>query len=187
MNNKIIRVLLLAEGFYLFAGGLLGPIWAVYVEEIGGDILDASGAFGAFMLTAALVTYILGRIEDRNRYKAKFVILGYLMGAVGFTGYLFVTNPLTLFGVQAILGITVAVKDPAYDGLYSKFAKKHLTLAWGEWEAMDYLTAGLSAIIGGLIANYFGFRFLFYLMIAFSILGLIMSFSLLHIRRLQKS
>lgn len=182
MNKRIIRTLLLSEGFFLFAGGLLGPIWAVYVEGIGGDILEASGAFGAFMLTAAAVTYLLGRVEDHQRYKAKFVVLGYLMGALGFTGYLFVDNTLSLVGVQAILGITVAVKDPAYDGIFSKFAKSHLTLAWGEWEAMDYLTSGISAVVGGLIAKFFGFQFLIYIMIAASLTGLLVSISLLHIR-----
>lgn len=82
MNNRIIRTLLLSEGLFLFAGGLLGPIWAVYVEDIGGDLLEASGAFGAFMLTAAIVTYFLGKFEDHQRYKAKFVVLGYLMGTM---------------------------------------------------------------------------------------------------------
>lgn len=187
MSSRIIRTLLLSEGLFLFAGGLLGPIWAVYVENIGGDILEASGAFAAFMLTAAAVTYFLGKIEDRQRYKAKFVVLGYLMGTLGFAGYLFVKDTLSLLGVQAILGITVAVKDPAYDGIYSKFAKKHLTLAWGEWEAMDYLTSGISALAGGLIASFFGFRSLIYVMIAFSMLGLLASLGLLHINRLKGS
>lgn len=185
MNSRVIRTLLLSEGLYLFAGGLLGPIWAIYVENIGGDLLEASLAFGTFMLTAALVTHILGKIEDSNRYKAKFVVFGYLMGALGFTGYLFVDSPLSLLGVQAILGMTVAVKDPAYDGLYSKFAKRHLTLAWGEWEAMDYLTSGISAIVGGLIVTFFGFKSLIFVMIIFSLLGLLMSLGLLHLNRLK--
>lgn len=179
MNGKIIKALLIAEGFYLFAGGLIGPIWAIYVKQIGGDILDASTAFGIFMLTAALVTYLISKFEDRQRHRTKFVIAGYLLGVIGFTGYLFVQNPMSLFFVQAILGLTVAVKDPAYDGLFSKFAKKHLTLAWSEWEAMDYVSAGISSIIGGLIVNFFGFRSLIFCMIFASIIGLVFSLNLL--------
>jgi MFS family permease len=185
--SKVVRTLLLAEGFFLFASGLLGPIWAVYVEKIGGDILEASGAFGTFMLTAALVTYFFSKIEDRQRHKAKFIIAGYLIGSVGFLGYLFVAGPISLFVVQAILGLTVAVKDPAYDGLFSRFAKRHLTLAWGEWEAMDYLTAGISAIIGGIIASFFGFKTLILIMVAFSLLGFLISLGLLHLKRLARA
>ncbi len=184
--NRAVKTLLLAEGFFLFASGLLGPIWAVYVEDIGGDILDASGAFGLFMLTAALVTYVLSKIEDRQRHKAKFVVFGYLIGVIGYTGYIFVESTFQLLLVQAILGLTVAIKDPAYDGLFSKFAKKHITLAWGEWEAMDYLTTGASAIVGGLIAKFFGFKTLIFLMIAFSLVGLLTSLSLLRLKRLIK-
>ena len=185
--HRGIRTLLLAEGFFLFAGGLLGPIWAVYVEKIGGDILDASGAYGAFMLTAALTIYLLGKFEQHQRLKANFVVLGYFIGSIGYAGYLFVQNTTSLFLVQAILGLTVAIKDPAYDGLYSKFAKRHLTLAWGEWEAMDYLAAGVSAIFGGLVANFFGFKTLFLLMVAFSLLGLLVSLGLMHLGRLKRS
>lgn len=90
--NKIVKTLLLTDGLFLFAEGLLGPIWAIYVQKIGGDILDASGAYATFMITAAIVTYFLSKVEDHNRYKAKFVVLGYLMGFLGFCGYLFVTG-----------------------------------------------------------------------------------------------
>jgi len=181
--NRVIRTLLLAEGFFLVASGLLGPIWAIYVKHIGGDILEASSAYGAFMLSAALVTYLLGKFENRDRHKAKFVVLGYMIATLGFAGYLLVKNPLTLFIMQAVLGLAVAIKDPAYDGLYSKFAKRHLTLAWGEWEAMDYLTAGVSAITGGVIAQFLGFQVLILLMVAFSLIGFFTSLRLFHLRR----
>lgn len=187
MNYKIIKVLLMAEGFYLFAGGLIGPIWAIYVAQIGGDILDASGAFGIFMLTAALTTYLIGRFEDHERHRTKFVVLGYFLGIIGFTGYLFVKNSTQLFIVQGILGLTVAVKDPAYDGLFSKFAKKHLTLAWGEWEAMDYVSAGIASIVGGLIANFYGFKSLLVCMLFASIAGFIFSLKLLFIKSAKRA
>lgn len=185
--NKVIRTLLLAEGFFLFASGLLGPIWAVYIGKIGGDILEASGAFGVFMLTAALVTYFLGKFEDQQRHKTKFIMLGYLLGSIGFTGYLFVSNTTSLLIVQVIQGLAIAIKDPAYDGLFSKLAKKHLTLSWGEWEAMDYLTTGLSAIVGGFIANIYGFKVLILIMVIFSLLGFFTSLALLYGGRFRKA
>jgi len=185
--NKGIRILLLAEALFLTAEGFLGPIWAIYVEKIGGDILDASGAYAAFMITAALITYFLGKFEQSQRFKSKFVVFGYLLGTLGFVGYLFVDNIWQLLVVQMILGLTVAIKDPAYDGLYSKFAKKHLTLAWGEWEAMDYVALGVSAVLGGIIARFLGFKSLILIMVAFSLLGFFVSLSLLHLGRLKRS
>ncbi len=40
---------------------------------------------------------------------------------------------------------------------------------------MNYLLVGISAAVGGFLAEFFGFRFLFLVMLALSILGLIVS------------
>lgn len=179
MNHKIIKTLLLADGLFIFAGGLVGPIWAVFVKEVGGDILEASTSYALFMLTAAGVTYFLGKLEDHERRKFRFVVLGYLIGTIAYIGYLFVDNAIKLFMIQILLGCAAAIKDPAYDGLLSKFSKKHTTLAWGEWEAMDYVATGIAAIVGGVIAQYIGFNFLIICMITFSTAGLVASLKLL--------
>lgn len=102
-----------------------------------------------------------------------------MIGTIAYAGYLFVDNAAKLFAVQVLLGCAAAIKDPAYDGLFSKYSKKHTTLAWGEWEAMDYVAMGISAIIGGLIANFFGFNTLIICMIMFSTAGLAASIKLL--------
>ncbi|MFQ6010383.1 MAG: hypothetical protein ACE5J7_04670 [Candidatus Aenigmatarchaeota archaeon] len=40
---------------------------------------------------------------------------------------------------------------------------------------MEYILAGISAIIGGYLANIYGFKFLFVIMLVLSILGFIIS------------
>ena len=48
--NKNLKLLLLTASLFLFAGGLFGPIYAVFVEDIGGDLLTAGAAFGTFSI-----------------------------------------------------------------------------------------------------------------------------------------
>lgn len=181
--NKLRKILLISDAFYILAGALLGPIYALYVEEIGGDLLDASSSFAFFMLTAGVVVYLLSLWEDKSRHRRKFVIAGYGMGVIGYLGYLFVSSPAALFIVQMILGLSAALKDPAYDALFSDSGKKHLVLAWGEWEAMDYIVWGLGALIGGFLAKYFGFQILLYFMFSMSILSFIISMLIMRSRR----
>lgn len=169
MFRSLRKILLLSDAFYLFSGGLLGPIYALYVRKLGGDLLDASGAFALFMLTAGVVVFLLAFWEDKSKHLKKFVIGGYGLHLIGSFGYLFVASPLSLFIVQIILGLAVALKDPAYDALFSASDKKHLALAWGEWEAVDYIALGLSALLGGVIADRFGFNVLLFCMFFFSI------------------
>ena len=44
--KNLRRLLLITDGFYLLSGGLIGPIYALYVERVGGDLLDAGSTFG---------------------------------------------------------------------------------------------------------------------------------------------
>lgn len=169
------------DSFFILAGGLIGPIYALFVEKIGGDILDASSAFALFMITAAVVIFLLAFWEDRSKHKKKFVIAGYGIGVIGYAGYLLVDSPTSLFVVQAILGLSVALKDPAYDALFSD-SKKHLTMAWGAWEAVDYLMLGLGALIGGLITQELGFSALLWCMFVLSAMSFFISLKLIFIK-----
>lgn len=176
------RILLLSDAFFLFSGGLLGPIYALFVKQIGGDLLDASSAFALFMLTAGGVVFLLALWEDKVKHQKIFVILGYGISMIGTAGYLLVDSSVSLFIVEIILGLSVALKDPAYDELFSLAGKRHLTLAWGEWEAVDYLALGVGAFVGGLIAEFFGFRILLWSMLALSVFSFLSSISLLKVQ-----
>lgn len=180
--NRLQRILLLTDALYIFSGGLLGPIYALFVKSIGGDLLDASGAFALFMVSAAVTVFLLALWEDKSKHQTKFVIVGYGIGVLGYFAYLFVNSPISLFLVQVILGLSVALKDPAYDALFSN-SQKHLALAWGEWEAVDYLVLGLGALIGGLIAQNFGFDYLLFVMFVMSFFSFVLSLFLLRLKK----
>lgn len=176
------RILLVSDAFYLLSGGLLGPIYALFVQSIGGDIFDVGSTFALFMLTAGIVVFLLALWEDKSKHQKKFVIAGYGIGVIGSLGYLFVNSSVSLLIVQMILGLAVALKDPAYDALFSGAEKKHITLAWGEWEAVDYFALGIGALVGALIAQHFGFRVLLWCMFILSVFSFIVSMFLLRIK-----
>lgn len=177
--NMVKRFLLLSDALYIISGSLLGPIYALYVEKLGGDILDASGTFAVFMITAGLVVFLLAFWEDKSKHLKKFVIAGYGIALLGSIGYLFITSTTHLFIVQIILGFAVALKDPAYDALFSLSSKRHLALAWGEWEAVDYFGLGFGAMVGGFIASAFGFYILIWCMVLLSFFSFLASLFLL--------
>ena len=180
--KNIKKILLLSDAFFLLSGGLLGPIYALFVNKIGGDLLDASGAFAFFMLTAGAVVFLLAFWEDKIKHQRIFVIAGYGISMIGTAGYLLVDSPSSLFIVEIILGLAVALKDPAYDELFSLAGKRHLTLAWGEWEAVDYLALGGGAFVGGLIAEFLGFQTLLWCMLVLSVFSFASSLFLLKVQ-----
>lgn len=180
--KRLKRTLLISDAIYLMAGSFLGPIYALFVKKIGGDLLDASSTFAVFMLTAGLVVFLLSLWEDKSKHQKKFVVVGYGIGVIGYAGYLLVNSTISLFVVQVILGLSAALKDPAYDALFSTAGGKHLALAWGEWEAIDYVVLGIGALIGGFIAEWLGFSALLLAMFVMSLFSLFISLTLLKIK-----
>ena len=96
--NKALRILLLTNGLVLLAGAMLGPIYALFVEEIGGSLLDASLTGGIFALAAGITTLLAGRYADKKKRTEFMVASGYLVMAVGFVLYMFVDSLWMLFG-----------------------------------------------------------------------------------------
>lgn len=176
MNRKV-RLLLALDGFRLTAFGLLGPVYAIFVEQIGGDILDVGTAFAVYSITIGSIAYLTGKLGDRSIKPSRLLLIGHFFEALGFFGYLFVHNPAQLIIVQLILGIGMAIESPAFDSLLSVNADKgRHSSEWGDWEAMANLVNGITAIIGAAIAKFYGFQVLFILMTISSLTSMLFTY-----------
>ena len=171
--------LLIASAFFMLSAEMLLPVYAVFVEHIGGDLVTAGISYAAFMLSVGILVYFIAKWEDRHKHKGKFVFASYIVKTAAIGAYLFVTTPLQLFAVQALLGISEAVNVPAYDAMYTKSIRRgHYAEGWGLWESMYYIVAGLGAIGGGLVAEFYGFPMLIGCMLVLSFIGLLISWRL---------
>ena len=180
--NRILKYLLVSEAFWMLSVGLFGPIYAIFVARVGGDVLEAAWAYAAFSLAAGFMIFFISRWEDHVKHKEKLVILGHAIGALGILGYLFVGSPVHLFIVQIILGIAEAIVAPAFDGIYSiNLDRGRFASEWGMYDSMDYMVTGISAAAGGLIASILGFPVLFFIMFILSIASLVVSVRLFYL------
>lgn len=170
--NKALRVLLFTNSLILLAGGMLAPIYALYVEKIGGDLLEASLTGAVFAIAAGITTLFMGALSDKVKEEEFIVIFGYLLMGIGFFLYTQVNSIWTLLGVQVLVGFAESFYSPAFDGLFTKhIPKTKRASAWGFWEAMNYFALAFGAIFGGIIVFNFGFTPLFLLMSALCFLS----------------
>jgi MFS family permease len=172
--NKTIKLLLLTNGLILLAAAMLGPIYALFVEEIGGNLLDASFAGAIFALAAGLTSLISGKMSDKTQRPELIVALGYLLMAMGFIGFIYTKSLNMLFAMQILIGVGEAIYSPAFDEIYSTHLdKNHEGAEWGAWESMNYFVTAVAAIVGGFIASTYGFSALFLAMSSMVILSVL--------------
>ena len=160
--NKPIKILLATNGLILMAAAMIGPIYALFIEEIGGSLLDASYAGAAFALVAGITVLVSGSYTDKVKHPERIVALGSIIFGSGFFLLTFVQSIWMLLLVQGIIGFGEAIYSPSYDAVYSKhLTKNEAGRQWGFWESMSYFTAVVGALLGGYIASTFGFDALF--------------------------
>ena len=170
MNWKI-KSILLAESFFHFTGGLLAPILAIFVEDIGGGIVAAAWAWSIFSISTGITLYIMGVYTDRLKNNSWLIILGYLLCSFAFLGYVFVSTFWHLFLVEALFGLGWALGTPATDAIYAlNLPKKKIASQFALWEAITYIFGGIAAIVGGLVVVAFSFKALFIFMFIISLI-----------------
>ena len=178
MKNGL-KILITADAFGTFALGMIGPIYAIFVGKIGGDILDVGWAYFVFTFTSGIVLYAISRWENLVVHKERLVVVGYLINALGCLLYFFADSQITLLLVQIVLGIGVAVVSPAFDAIYSHFVNaKSEASDWGAWEAMGYFVAAVGAVLGSFVVDRYGFNTLFLVMSVAAFIGAGASFLL---------
>lgn len=172
--NKALRVLLVTNALVLFAGAMFGPIYALFVERIGGDLLDASLTGAIYLLAAGLTTLVAGRYADKVKRPELIVISGYAIMGLGFVLFTLVNSLIALFAVQAMIGFAEAMYSPPFDALYSQhLTKKKAGREWGAWESMMYFTTAIGAVLGGILVTGLGFNAMFIVMSALCFLSAI--------------
>ena len=182
--RRELKVLLVADALLLFATEMFGPLYAVFVQQIGGDLLTAGWAYATFSMTGGVAILVLSRLTGDIRGREWLVPLGYFLSALGVAGYLFVRTPLHLFVVQALMGLALAVLTPPWDALFARSVDEdQAVFQWGLEEAQDYIVPAIAAGAGAVIADAFGFRTLFVVMFVAALMGALVS--LLVMRRGQ--
>ena len=176
--NPFYRILILSYSASVFAEGVLLPIYAVFVQKIGGDILDASGAMATFLIAQGLFTITAHRLHWVNQHRMIVMIGGWAIWVGGIAMYLVAKSVPILFLTQIFVALGNALADPIFDQELANHTDiKSQEFEWGFFEGSRDLVQGVAAIIGGLIASFFGFRVLIFTMVVFATLSLLLILS----------
>ena len=153
--RKTTKLLLVTNSFVLISAAMIAPIYAIYVEKIWWDLMDASIAFGLFALSAWIVTLISWKYTDKIKNKILVIVFGYIIIWFWFFLYTIVDSIAFLFAVQVLIWIWEAIYSPAFDALYwESLRKKQRWFGWWMWEFTNYLTIAIWAFSWWLIVTH---------------------------------
>lgn len=171
--NTLYKILITSYSFSIFSEAVILPIYAVFVQGIGGDILDASGAMAIFLITQGVLTILVHRLRWINQHRIPVMIFGWAIWVLGIAMYLMVSSVVTLFITQIFTAIGSAIADPIFDQELARHTDHtNEEFEWGFFEGSVAVIQGLAALVGGLVVVFFSFEILIYLMIVTATISL---------------
>jgi len=181
--NIVIKRLLIASSLLALALEMIAPLWAVFVQGIGGGLFTAGASYGAYSIAGGVLIFIISRWEDKVKHQELLIASGYLLTSMGILLLLLISSVWQLYVAQVLLGFGLALFTPAFDGLYSKYLTKgHESQEWGYSESSYMIIAGFAGILGGYLADTYGFVMLLFVALLLSLAGCVVALSLYFIK-----
>lgn len=162
--NPVIRWLIIGDVVYYGGAGLLGPIFALFVDDFvqGGGAAVAGTATAIYLITKSIAQIPAGALVDKicgDEDDFWFMFGGLLVAAVVPLSYLFISTPAELYIAQFVLGVALAFNWPSFMALFTKYiAENKEATVWSVYFTLSDLFTAAAAALGGYIAVTFGFE-----------------------------
>ncbi len=162
--NKLRLSVLTANYMYMAGVGILSPIYALFVKDIGGTAFVASASWSLYLILAGIIMIVSTNRSRPERYKRN-LLLGYSIAALSTFLYIFVWDVATLLVLQVIHAIGIGILTPTLRAVYSRVVDtSHETRHWALFDGGLFILQGIAALIGGTLLTFYGFPTLFVFM-----------------------
>ncbi len=165
--NPVVRFLTISDIIGLSSFGLVAPVFAVFITTsiTGGSLAVIGIAETMYLLPRALFQIPVAYFVDKGKGERDdfwVMLSGSLIYALVPLLYLLVNTPVQLYLVQFILGLGAAMTVPTFMAIFTRHIdRKHEGMEWGVYQTLTGIGTALTAVIGGLISDKYGFAPLF--------------------------
>jgi predicted MFS family arabinose efflux permease len=167
--NRVIKYLILADLIFWSGWGLLSPIFAVFViKNIEGGSLSVIGlASGIYWILKSLLRIPIGIFLDSRRGEEDdfwFLFFGLVLSSLVPFGYLMAKYPWHIYLLQSLQAFGMAMALSGWTAIFTRHIDQGKEATeWGLDATFVGLGIGISGILGGMIAQIFGFKTVFVL------------------------
>lgn len=164
MKRIGFHLLIYAYAASIFASGILTPIYAFFVQKIGGGILETCSAVAIFSIITGIVTLLIYKTTWSRTYQKECLLIGWCLWLISVCMYCCISSLTILFISQILNGLGNALSTSAYDAEYSEQTANDLAGGWSIFEGVTNIFSGIAALMGGLIVSNYGFQVLMWCM-----------------------
>jgi MFS family permease len=172
--NRIIRALVMVDLFLWGGWGIVNPIMGLFIvgRIAGATILTVGIASAMYWIVKALfqipAALYLDKGEGDNR-DFKSLVCGLVLA--GFAALMFplASTTVGLYFAVFLQAIAYGLYSPAWSAIFSRHLDKdHYAFDWSLDSTTIGIVSGIAALVGGTLANFFGFDAVFILTGIFS-------------------
>lgn len=157
------RYLLVASLLSSFADSLFGPLYAVYVQKIGGDILDVGNTVALYAIATGILIILIGKVSDYVS-KELLAVTGFFISSIGTLCYLVIDSPLQLYALQLLFAISTALLSAPLTALFAQYIDdKKSGFMWALQGGGSKILTGIGILCGTFVTYRFGFTVTFIL------------------------
>ncbi|MCL4399743.1 MFS transporter [Patescibacteria group bacterium] len=167
--NRVVKFFILSDFLFWGGWGLLSPIFAVFIlQRLGSaNVFTVGAAAALYYLTKAVaevpISFYLDKHEgEKDDFHA--LLLGLLLGGCVSLIFLSIRSLPALFLSMIVQGVAFALYSSSWPAIFSRHLDKdHFSLEWTmDHFGIDLISAG-TAFLGGSLALFLGFNFIFIL------------------------
>lgn len=167
--HRNVRLLLGSSIFIHMGLNVLAPVYAIYVQHIGGQLIDASFSVGFYALLRGVLYFVFARFEDKHLPHRPILFGGYMMYAIAYLAYIIVDAPVWLFVIQGWLAVADTILNPSWSAVIAtSLSTGQERVTYAKFYGYRSMFEALGAFIGGIAIVSIGFSWTFALMALFA-------------------
>jgi len=166
--NRVIRILVTSDFLLISGFAVFGPVFAVFItQKIEGGTLAIIGFTAAiFQIFKSSFQIPIANYLDKNHGEKddfySLIIGSFLIAIVPFL-YIFALKPIHLYLINAVYGLGAAFAIPPWNAIFTRHIDKmHESTDWAVESVSIGIGAASAAALGGILAERFGFKVVFF-------------------------
>jgi MFS family permease len=165
--SRIIKCFVLSDLFLLAGWGFIEPVFSVFIVEkiVGATLLTVGIAAAIYWILKSLLEIPIANILDKiPGEKDDFLALisGLLLASFSAFAFTWVSQIWELYVVQIVHAIAFALYLPSWSAIFSRHLdRERVSFDWSLDSTATGISAGITGLLSGLIAEKFGFSTIF--------------------------